>query len=115
MTEKAAEVPCIPNDWRETLAQRLKELREAKGYSQMEVSKKLGIAKATYANWEQARAVPSLEQAPILAHFFGVSADYLLGISSNHTSERLAARMRDLPESSQKIVMALVDEILSMK
>jgi len=98
-----------------TFGKRLRELREDRNLSRTEMASILNIPKATYANWEQCRALPSLEQIPFLADFFGVSADYLLGISKQQAVERLVERMSNLPENSQKIVMALIDEILAMK
>ena len=98
-----------------TFGKRLKELREDRRLSQSDMANELAIPVATYANWEQCRALPSLEQIPFLADFFGVSADYLLGISKQQAVERLVKRMSNLPENSQKIVMALIDEILAMK
>jgi transcriptional regulator with XRE-family HTH domain len=98
-----------------TFAKQLKALREDKGLSQSVMARELNIPPATYANWEQGRALPSLGQIPFLAEFFNVSADYLLGISKQQAVERLVKRMSNLPENSQKIVMALIDEILAMK
>jgi transcriptional regulator with XRE-family HTH domain len=66
----------------------------------------------SYSNWEQGRALPPLAQIPVLAGFFGVSADYLLGISKQDATERLVERMQSLPEKSQRIVLALIEDML---
>ena len=48
------------SDYSVAFGNRLKELREEKGYSQKQVAEKLSIAVSTYANWEQGRREPCL-------------------------------------------------------
>ena len=55
-----------------TFAKQLKALREDKGLSQSVMARELNIPPATYANWEQGRALPSLGQIPFLAEFFNL-------------------------------------------
>lgn len=98
-----------------TFSKRLKELREGKGLRQSDMAKICGIAVPSYSNWEQGRALPPLGQIPVLANLFGVSADYLLGISKQEASERLVERMSSLPEKSQRIVLALIEDMLEKK
>lgn len=59
---------------------RLKQLREAKGLSQAEVAKIIGVGRTTYLKWESGENQPTrkLDQ---LSRFFNVSIDYLLGKS----------------------------------
>lgn len=47
--------------FRETFVKRLKELREEKNLSQKSIAEKLGIPVSTYANWEQGRREPCIE------------------------------------------------------
>ncbi|SEA18235.1 helix-turn-helix domain-containing protein [Selenomonas ruminantium] len=96
-----------------TFAKQLKALREDKGLSQSVMARELNIPPATYANWEQGRALPSLGQIPFLAEFFNVSADYLLGISKQEAAERLLGRMNNLSPRGKKIVTDLIDEMLA--
>lgn len=61
---------------------RLKELREAAGYkSQQSLADALGISQSTVGNWESGRRSPKRTTAIQLAKFFGVSVDYLLGLT----------------------------------
>jgi len=64
---------------KEIFAKRLEELRIEKGKNQYEVADDLKIARSTYANWEQGKAVPKDEVLNRLADYFNVSIDYLLG------------------------------------
>ena len=61
-------------------AQRLKELRTAKGLSHIALGKEIGIAASSVGFWENCINTPSAEYVVILAKFFGVSTDYLLGV-----------------------------------
>lgn len=65
-----------------TLQQRMRELREARDYSQAKVAGILGIDKASYGRMENGttRTVNS-DVLTGLANLYDVSSDYLLGIS----------------------------------
>lgn len=95
-----------------TFAKRLRELRESQGLYQSDMAKMLGIAVASYANWEQGRTLPALTYLPTLASYFHVTTDYLLGISKQDAVDRVRERMKKLPKSSQVIVESLIEEML---
>ena len=59
---------------------RLKELRLEKNLRQLDVAKVMYVACNTISNWERGRNSPSLEELGVLARFFEVPADYLLGL-----------------------------------
>ena len=61
-------------------AERLKELREEKEMTQREIAKILQIAQASYSRYEMNTGEPSLETVVVIAKFFDVSTDYLLGL-----------------------------------
>ena len=61
---------------------RLKELREARGYSQYSFADKFGVAQSTVGSWEAGKREPNFDTMQRLADFFGVSVDYLLGRES---------------------------------
>lgn len=62
------------------LGDRLRELRESKGWSQKYVSTKLGIKQSsTYANWEYGLRDPDTETLSKLADLYDVQTDFLLG------------------------------------
>ena len=58
---------------------RLKELRLEKNVSQLEVAKILNMSKMAVSHWEKGNSEPSIEQLKILAAYFDVSIDYLVG------------------------------------
>jgi transcriptional regulator with XRE-family HTH domain len=63
-----------------TFAQRLKELRTERGLSMLELSKKINFTFRAIGKWERGEAKPTLDAIAALANFFGVSADYLIGL-----------------------------------
>lgn len=67
--------------------ERLRELREAKGLSQEEVAKAIGVGRVTYLKYENGENRP-VRKLKELSSFFNVSIDYLLGNESPKVSKR---------------------------
>lgn len=57
---------------------RLRELRKAKGYTQIAVQMKTGIEQALLSKFETGERVPPTETLLQLADFYDVSIDYIL-------------------------------------
>lgn len=57
----------------------LRELRELKGKSQNQVAKETGINQQMINYWELGKGVPKLEFLIILADYYNVTLDYLVG------------------------------------
>lgn len=68
-------------------ADRIKQLREEKGYTQAELAKRLGITRSSVNAWEMGISVPSTQYVVELASIFKVSTDYLLGVDATATIE----------------------------
>ncbi len=64
-----------------TFKERLKDLRNAKHLSQMELSVKTGISQSAIAKWELGKTEPTASAIIALAKFFGESTDYILGLT----------------------------------
>lgn len=95
-------------------AERLKELRKSKGITQTEFAKIFNISNGTIGNWESGNRIPDTEMLKMLADFFNVSIDYLVGKSEykNILDEQLSdvdfalyGEIHDLSdEEKQKII-----------
>lgn len=59
----------------------LKDLRIKKGLNQEDVAKYLGITQQSYGRYEKGTSEPNADGFAMLAKFYNVSADYLLGIN----------------------------------
>ena len=66
---------------KESFAERLKELRSEKNVGQVELSVKIGVSKGIISMWENGLREPKLSNLISLAEYFGVSLDYLAGLS----------------------------------
>jgi transcriptional regulator with XRE-family HTH domain len=64
-------------------AERLKELRIEKGFSQSGLAKAANLNQSCIAHWELGERVPNAEAIVIFAKLFGVTSDYLLGLSDD--------------------------------
>lgn len=62
-------------------AERLKELREERGLSQNQLAKLTSLSQSSIGYWEQKLRTPTIDSIIILVNFFGVTSDYLIGIS----------------------------------
>ncbi len=58
----------------------LKLLRQEKGLGQPELAKKIGVSKGIISLWENGLREPNMYSLILLAQFFGVSIDYLVGL-----------------------------------
>ena len=65
------------------LSEKLREVRLSRGMSQVELAKQLGVTKQSVSNWENDNIQPSVDMLVRLARLFGVSTDYLLGLTNN--------------------------------
>ncbi len=68
------------------LHNRIKQLRTENGMTQGELGAKVGVIKQTVSSWENDASAPNYEIISQLCEIFGVSADYLLGISDKTLS-----------------------------
>ena len=66
-----------------TFGQRLKSLRREAGYSQSDLSDRIGISVQSISKWENDNTMPDISQIVPLASVLGVSTDWLLGVGMN--------------------------------
>ncbi|MDE5755902.1 MAG: helix-turn-helix domain-containing protein [Clostridia bacterium] len=65
---------------------RIKSLREDRDLRQIDVALKTGIDQRSLSNYETGKTKPDSEAIVRLAEFFGVSCDYLLGVTDTDLS-----------------------------
>jgi transcriptional regulator with XRE-family HTH domain len=56
----------------------IRELREAQGWTQLDVAYKAGVTPATVSNWERGIYEPKVSQLRKLAKLFGVRMDEIM-------------------------------------
>lgn len=65
--------------YKETFGEKLKTARKRTGFTQIEVMKELHIPQSTLAKYENGKREPDIETLGLLADFYGVSIDWLIG------------------------------------
>jgi phage repressor protein C with HTH and peptisase S24 domain len=104
------------------IGERLRTLRREKGLSKRELVAMLPLNYSTYANYESGFREPNSEVLQMLARYFNVSIDYIIGITENRKkADEIAVltdsehehvqRYRSLDEHGREIV----DTILHME
>ncbi len=58
---------------------KMKKARENTGFTQREVANETNIPQSSIARYETGRLQPDIEKLGILADFYGVSLDWLVG------------------------------------
>ena len=87
-------------------ADRIRALREARGWTQAELARRLNITRNGVNSCEQGLSMPSPACLVDLAKLFSVSTDYLLGV------ERLeAVNVTGLDEKDVAILAQLADRL----
>lgn len=105
----------------ETIGQRLARLRKERGYTQAELSEKIGIIQALISDYETDKLRLHAEMVIRFAQALEVTTDELLGVNGakktneGATSLRLLRRSKkieELPASQQKTLLKTIDTFL---
>ena len=62
------------------LAQRLTELLKENGLSKRKLAREINVSSQSVSDWSTGKIQPTAENVFLLAKYFEVSADYLLGL-----------------------------------
>lgn len=89
------------------LSNRLKSLRTHRNITQSDLAKRIGVARTTYAMYEQGQREPDYDTLQKIADFYDVSTDYLLGRTDqleNHYTKSLASENENLSAYQQEVL-----------
>lgn len=87
-------------------SERIKELRQARGWTQADLARRLGVTRNGVNSWEQGLSMPSPASLVDLARLFSVSTDYLLGVERLNT-----VNVTGLDERDVAILAELADRL----
>ena len=83
--------------------ERLRQLRTAKNLSQFEFAKQIGISKSSVNMYERGEREPNFKMLEVIADYFNVDMDYLLGktnipLKNSVESQMLPSNIIPMPE-----------------
>ena len=71
------------------IGQNLKNFRKARNLTQEEVAKHLGISFQSISKWERNDGYPDITMLPVLARYYGVTIDELIGMNELESAQAL--------------------------
>ena len=77
------------------LGQTIKQLREGRDWSQAELARRTGVTTSAISAYELGIKTPSADVVSSFAKAFGVSSDYLIGITGRRTVDGEGLSERD--------------------
>jgi len=105
------------------LGQNIRTLRKQKGWTQVDLSKRLGCSQTVIAAYENNRKKPLADKIIQMAHLFDVSYDQLLGASSEQMQQPKKAKVsklakmfeevESLPAQEKTVLIKMIDGLLA--
>lgn len=98
------------------IGEKIKTLRKAQDMTQEKLADYLNISYQAVSKWENGLALPDVTLIPALSNFFGVSADYLLGIDTEYSDKVIenvlgeVSRLKHIAKAKEGI--ALIEKTL---
>jgi transcriptional regulator with XRE-family HTH domain len=68
-------------NYNEVFAKRIRELRNEKGLGVRQLAAELNIGNSSLSQYENCKRVPDIITARMFADYFGVTTDYLIGLT----------------------------------
>ena len=91
---------------------RLKELRKAKGITQLEIGNILHVNKMTYNGYENENRQPPIEILCSIADYYNVSLDYLVGREYKNDLGYLTPEQKNIMFVIKKLNQKNLSELL---
>jgi len=83
----------------------LKSLRKSRDLTQKDFGARVGLSKAVVSKYENGMGYPSFDMLVRIAQYFGVTTDYLLGVTRGKTLE-----VSDLTDSQIATIHRIITE-----
>ena len=103
-------------------SENLRRLRKEKGWTQIDLAKKLKCTQGMITAYETGRRVPTLERLTIMSNLFGVHIDQILGRSDKSLpaneqvkSPKLLKKfeeLQQLPPADRRAVFKMIDALV---
>ena len=73
----------------------MKTLRKQRGLTQEQIAETLGVSCQAISKWETGGSFPDISLLPVIADYYGVSIDYLLGHDTGKRMEEIDRVLKD--------------------
>lgn len=83
----------------------LKQLRKSHSLTQKELGSKIGLSKAVISKYENGMGYPTFDVLIHISDYFGVTTDYLLGVSKGKTVD-----VSSLTDSQIETIYRIISE-----
>ncbi|WP_433620596.1 helix-turn-helix domain-containing protein [Paenibacillus cellulositrophicus] len=93
----------------------IRKLRLQSGITQEQLSNALAVSVQTISRWETSANYPDLEMLPLIARYFRVTTDYLLGIEGGNNNMKLLKTVETFEVPSREEAESLVKKFSSEK
>ena len=96
---------------RSKFSKRLRDLRKERQMTQEELSARLDLTKQAVSQWERGVREPGFETLEMIADFFNVDTDYLIGREDRTTllltgvEHELIVRFRELSPEERSLIL----------
>ena len=84
------------------IGENIKRMRRERNLTQEEMSAHLGISFQSISKWERGDGYPDITMLPVLANYFGISIDELLGMSEIEKNNQYCEINRIWDENNKK-------------
>lgn len=96
-----------------TIGNRIKQLRTEKNITQEELGKIVGVVKSTMSMYESGKSTPNDDIKKVLANYFNVSIDYLMGFTDEKKQYKDAdpdlnkKDLKDIEKATERFLQGL--------
>lgn len=87
---------------------RIKALREKENKTQAEAAKEIGTNAQTLGRYEKGDRKPDIEMVQMIADYYNVSVDFLLGREPKFDNQELFVKMCELTGLSEEVISTIV-------
>jgi len=91
----------------------IRDLRKSKGVTQEQLAELLNISTPAVSKWESGQTNPDIAILPILARYFGVSIDHLLGFTREPNAEEIEAISTEIAQAFADLPFAEARQVWS--
>lgn len=93
--------------------EKIRKLRELKGYTRRQLAEIIGISEATIQRWEKNISCPKLPTLKMLTEVFGVSIKFLMGKTDIFiATNTLDSKLKRLPDEAKEELSIVLDYLI---